>query len=43
MNETKPPPLPSKPKKPWPMIWIVIAILVYMLFQMAWIAFGSRN
>lgn len=30
---------PPEPKKPWPMSWVVIAILAYVLFQMTYILF----
>jgi hypothetical protein len=26
-------------KKPWPMSWVIIAILLYMLFQVCYLAF----
>lgn len=31
-----PRPVREKPKKPWPMIWVVIAILAYAAFQIAY-------
>lgn len=31
---------PKKEPKPWPMFWIVIAILVYAVIQTAVMAFG---
>ena len=41
----KPEPMPEneeqnaepEPKKPWPMSWVLIAILAYMLFQVVYI------
>lgn len=33
-SEEKPAPAPEEKKKPWPMSWVVIAVLVYAVFQM---------
>lgn len=27
------------PRKPWPLSWVLIAILAYLLLQVTWIAF----
>lgn len=29
------------PKKPWPLSWVLIAILAYVLFQMVYFVFFS--
>lgn len=31
----------SKERQPWPLSWVLIVILAYMLFQVAWLAFGE--
>jgi len=33
-------PSPKPPRRPWPLAWVLIAILFYALLQMAWVAFG---
>lgn len=30
-----------KPRKPWPLSWILIIILTYILFQMAYFVFSD--
>ncbi len=33
---------PSPPRQPWPMKWIVLAILVYALLQMLYLFLTTR-
>ena len=35
-------PPPSPPRKPWPLSWILIAILAYIALQTAWLIWGGR-
>jgi hypothetical protein len=38
-NPNSPRPTPPKEQKPWPMTWIVIAILAYVTFQVGYFLF----
>ena len=43
-SPTPQPPAPPPPeRKPWPMKWVVLAILIYMLFQVAYVFFSTRG
>ncbi len=37
------PPPPVSTRQPWPMKWVVLAILIYMLFQVAYVFFTTRG
>lgn len=42
-NPAEPSSAKKPEKKPWPLSWVVIAILAYLLFQTAWIVFSDSQ
>ncbi|MFP4282050.1 MAG: hypothetical protein ACLFR7_05150 [Opitutales bacterium] len=42
-EDASPPSPPAKKEKPWPLSWVLIAVLLYALFQTAYFVFFAEG